>query len=123
MPGTRKVGMRETENGRVVILITRGPRIALLEITRLGVRAELHHAERVNRTRKHVAIALGSNERIHGCCQRADCQYESRNAHGYRSFDWCATVPNECGVVLHCGPEPPACGSVFATYVAISRSM
>src|ERR1700754_957098 len=93
MPGAREVGMREPENRRVVVLIACGPWIALLEITGLSVRAELHHAERVDGARKHVPVALGADKRIHGSRQRTHSQYESRNAHRSTSFDWCATVP------------------------------
>src|SRR5580704_9988504 len=63
--GTRKMGMRETQDGRIVILIARSPGIALLEIAGLRVRTQLHHSKRVDRPGKHMPVALCAYEWVH----------------------------------------------------------
>ena len=54
--------MREAQDRGVFIAISRGPLVTLLEGANLGIRRELHHAERDRRTREGMAVWPGPDE-------------------------------------------------------------
>jgi len=60
--GKMRVG--KAENGGIDVLVAAGPGIAFLEIARLRVRAELHHAEGHDGAGKQVAGAGRADQGI-----------------------------------------------------------
>jgi hypothetical protein len=62
--GAGKVGVREAEDGIVLVAVAGGPGIALLEVAHLGVRAQLDHAEGAGRAGEGVAVAAGADEDV-----------------------------------------------------------
>src|ERR1035437_3733820 len=64
MSASREVCVREAENRGVVVPITGGPVVTLLERTNLSVWRQLHHSERHGCSGKRVAVSPGPNEGI-----------------------------------------------------------
>jgi len=62
--GAGEVSVRETEDGRVLVAISSGPLVALLEGPNLGVGRQLHHAEGRGGPGKSVTLRAGADHRI-----------------------------------------------------------
>ena len=64
MPGAGEMRMREADNRAVAMPVAGGPAVGLLARFDLGVRAQLHHAERHRGAGVGVAFATGADEGI-----------------------------------------------------------
>src|SRR3569833_3386661 len=60
-----EVGVGEAEDRRIPVLVACGPRITLLVVADLGIRAQLNHPEGHGRPWESVATILGPDERIY----------------------------------------------------------